>query len=133
MGCRARAQEPRLAQGGQASAESGSQELAADEVVQLYVRDLVANREVMIDTLPVWFDRDRLARCGLTPGEASHQVETAFRGRTLGTIHRDGARYDLVVRLDEAHRKDIDNLQELYLDVPGGGKVPLDEVADMDL
>ncbi|MEE3229440.1 MAG: efflux RND transporter permease subunit, partial [Planctomycetota bacterium] len=48
------------------------------------VSDLVANREAMTDTVPVRFDKARLAHYGLTPADAAEQLQTAFLGQTVG-------------------------------------------------
>ncbi|MEZ6197136.1 MAG: efflux RND transporter permease subunit [Planctomycetota bacterium] len=93
------------------------------------VQDLVANREVMIDVLPVDFDRDALAAVGLTAGEAARQLETAFRGRTLGVVNDGGARFDIVVRLATESRGSIDDVREFVLRSPSGALVRVDSVA----
>src|SRR5690606_12753902 len=38
---------------------------------------------------------------------------------------------DLVMRLDKKNRQDIDNLKNLYIDLPAGGKIPLSELAEV--
>ena len=87
------------------------------------IQDLVANREVMIDTLPIAFDREKLASHGLTPGEAGRQIETAFRGRTVGVVNEGGARYDIVVRLAEDARQDPEQVAQFLLRSPSGARV----------
>jgi cobalt-zinc-cadmium resistance protein CzcA len=44
-------------------------------------------------------------------------------------VYEGERRYDLVVRLDSVHRAGLASLQNLYVDAPGGQKIPLDEVA----
>jgi CzcA family heavy metal efflux pump len=95
------------------------------------VRDLVANREVMTATLPVEFDRRALARYDLTPASAAHQIETAFRGRVVGTMNEGTARYDIVVRLEESARRDPETLRQFRLRGRSGALVPLHAVATM--
>ena len=95
------------------------------------IQDLVANREVMIDTLPVAFDREKLASHGLTPGEAGRQIETAFRGRTVGVVNEGGARYDIVVRLAEEARQDPEQVAQFLLRSPAGARVRVRTVADL--
>ena len=57
------------------------------------VRDLVANREVLADTVPVRFDSDKLAHYGLTPANAATQLRAQVepsggsnRGHYIGSI-----------------------------------------------
>ncbi|MEM7205633.1 MAG: efflux RND transporter permease subunit [Planctomycetota bacterium] len=95
------------------------------------VRDLVANREVLTDTVPIRFDRDRLAHYGLTPAAAAHQLETAFLGRTVGVVHRGSARLDIVLRLADAERRSLEDVQRFPLHSPSGAIVRVETVADV--
>lgn len=96
------------------------------------VRDLVANREVMIDTLPLRFDRGRLAAVGLTPAEVAGQIETAFRGRTVGVINDRGSRYDIVLRLAGTYRDEPRDVGDFLLRGPSGALVPVRTVAALE-
>jgi CzcA family heavy metal efflux pump len=96
------------------------------------VEDLVANREVMIDTLPLTFDRAALAARGLSPQDAAHQIETAFRGRRLGVVNEGTARYDIVLRAQDEARDDPDDLREFILATPDGGQIRLRDVARIE-
>lgn len=95
------------------------------------VRDLVANREVLSDTLPVLFDRDRLAHYGMTPYDAAHQLETAFLGRTVGVVNRGSARMDIVLRLADTARRSIEDVRRFPLHSPSGAIVRVETVAEI--
>ena len=95
------------------------------------VQDLVANREVLSATLPLHFDRSRLAHYGLTPGEAAAQVEAAFLGKSVGIVNEGTSRLDIVVRLEEPSRRRIDDVENFILRAPSGALVRLRDVADI--
>jgi Cu/Ag efflux pump CusA len=95
------------------------------------VTDLVANREVLTDTLPIRFDRDRLAHYGLTPAAAASQLETAFLGRTVGVVDRGSARLDIVLRLAEEARQGLEDVQRFPLQAPSGAIVRVEAVAEV--
>ncbi|MHC4389927.1 MAG: efflux RND transporter permease subunit [Planctomycetota bacterium] len=95
------------------------------------VRDLVANREIMTDTLPIAFDRERLADYGLTAGEAARQIETGFLGRNVGVIFEGSARYDIVVRLEESARQRPADVEAFLLRSPSGAVVRVRAVAEL--
>ncbi|MEM8709308.1 MAG: efflux RND transporter permease subunit [Planctomycetota bacterium] len=95
------------------------------------VRDLVANREVLTDTLPIQFDRSRLSHHGLTPRGAAMQIETAFSGRTLGRVHQGSGRLDIVLRLTEEARSRIEDVEAFALRAPSGAIVRVKNVADV--
>lgn len=93
------------------------------------VRDLVANREATIRTLPVTFDREKLALYGFTPFEAASQIETALLGTIVGVVNKGGSRLDIVVRLSEDARRSIEDVGALELQAPGGARVPVSAIA----
>ena len=58
-------------------------------------------------------------------------VATAVGGTEVGQIFEGDARFDVVVRLPEHLRTDPAALERLPIALPGGGYVPLSEVAQM--
>jgi len=95
------------------------------------VRDLVANREIRAEHLPLRFDRAALARYGLTPADAATQVETAFLGRHVGVVNRGNSRSDIVLRLEESRRDDPEDVADFILHAPSGALVRLRTVAEL--
>ena len=96
------------------------------------VRDLVANREMLVDTLPVVLDREALARHGFTAKSAAEQLETAFRGRTVGAVTQGGSRLNLVVRMAPEARATPDDVRDLILEGAGGALVRVRSLARVD-
>lgn len=92
-------------------------------------RDVAANREVMITTLPIRYRHDELARWGLTPASAAEQVRNAIFGETVAVVNEGIKVYHIVVRLDEEHRQDIADVKSLKLRGRDGALVQLSEVA----
>lgn len=75
----------------------------------------------------------KLAQYGLRVRDVNRVIRTAFAGETVGTVFERDRRFDLVVRLQPALRKNLSNIQELYIPLPNGQQVPLDEVATIKL
>jgi CzcA family heavy metal efflux pump len=94
-------------------------------------RDVTANREVLIKSLPIEYRAHDLAAYGLTPGAAAQQVRDAVFGVTVAEVNQGVRRYGLAVRLQEAERDDVVDLSALVLRGVGGAFVRLDEVADI--
>ncbi|SEP79001.1 cobalt-zinc-cadmium resistance protein CzcA [Hyunsoonleella jejuensis] len=87
-----------------------------------------------IDGLPqmsVAYNREKIARYGLNIEHLNTMLSMGFAGKTVGSVFEGEKRFDLVVRLDEAKRTDIENIKNLYVDLPNGGKVPLQELAEI--
>ncbi len=75
--------------------------------------------------------RERLAQYGLDVADVNQLIRTSFAGETAGVVFEGERRFDLVVRLDSAHRTDLTDLRNLYIPLPNGGAVPLGELADV--
>ena len=74
--------------------------------------------------------RVALARYGLSLEELQDVVSTSFGGEGVGLIYEGDRRFELVVRLPEHLRHDIDRLGTLPITLPNGEYVPLSEVAN---
>ena len=96
-------------------------------------RDVAANREMMIETIPVSYRRADLARHGLTPADAATQVEAAYNGIKVADVNEGVRRFELVVRLSPDQRESIEQVGRLILVSPQGRHVRLSEVADIGL
>jgi cobalt-zinc-cadmium resistance protein CzcA len=70
-----------------------------------------------------------LARYGLDIADVQAIVSTAIGGHAVGQIFEGDQRFDLVIRLSESLRNDPATLADLPVPLPGGGYVPLREVA----
>jgi cobalt-zinc-cadmium resistance protein CzcA len=77
--------------------------------------------------------RDALARYGLDVAALQDIVAAAYGGEAVGTVFEGDRRHDLVVRLPEALRNDVDALARLPVPLPTSGYVPLGEVAALEL
>lgn len=68
--------------------------------------------------LTVDFDRNALARYGLNVADVQTTVQTALGGRTVNQIFEGDRRFDLVVRLPEPIRGDLDAVRRLPVPLP---------------
>lgn len=92
-------------------------------------RDVAANREVMIQSLPVEYQPQELAAYGLTPQSATEQVRNAIFGVEVAEVNEGVRRYAIVVRLEDTQRDSIEDLKNIVLRGQGGALVRLNEVA----
>ena len=83
--------------------------------------------------LQITMHRRRLARLGVSVAQVRSVIETAIGGRVVTTVPEGDRRTDVVVRLPKAYTAKVDNLRDLPLASPGGSRVLLREVADIDL
>ena len=94
-----------------------------------------------LPVLTINIDRDKAARYGLNVGDVQDTIAVAVGGRQAGTLYEGDRRFDMVVRLSDAMRKDIDGLSALLIPVPAPlngaadqiGFIALKDVASLDL
>ncbi|MCP8467661.1 CusA/CzcA family heavy metal efflux RND transporter [Pseudomonas sp. ZM23] len=94
-----------------------------------------------LPVLTVNIDRQRAARYGLNVGDIQDTVAVAVGGRQAGTLFEGDRRFDLIVRLPEHLRSDIDALARMLIPVPAPasaadsriGFITLGEVARLEL
>ncbi|WP_374582349.1 efflux RND transporter permease subunit [Pseudoduganella sp.] len=87
--------------------------------------------------LQIQVDRERAARLGLNIAEVQELIATATAGREAGAMFEGDRRFDIVVRLPEALRSDIELLKRLPVPLPKreGARpsfVTLAEIASFD-
>ncbi len=95
------------------------------------VVDLSLEPQVLVPQVQVRPDDTKLAQLGLKPGDVNHLVETAMNGRVISQVLEGDAAFDLVVRLDDDHRRDLAALANLAVPLRSGGSVALSEVAQV--
>ena len=93
--------------------------------------DITVEKVVGLPQMSVDYNREKIARYGLNIADLNKIITMGFAGKTLGSIFEGEKRFDLVLRLKEKNREDIDNLKNLYVDTPMGEKVPLSELAEI--
>jgi HME family heavy-metal exporter len=95
------------------------------------VTDLQVEQQVEIPQLQIQTRRDELARNGLAVDDVNEFIETAMNGRKVSEVLRGQRNFDLVVRLDEEFRENVEYLKRLRINLPTGGGLPLSAVADV--
>lgn len=95
------------------------------------VTDLLVEPQVIIPQMRIELDRDKLLLYGLTPVEVNEFIETAMNGQVVSEVLMGQRTFDLLIRLDEDYRENLQELKRLTIDLKGGGKVPLEAVANI--
>ncbi len=93
--------------------------------------DLSNQEQASIPQLVVDFDRDAMARFGLSPAAVSEAVEALFQGVEVGQVVDRGLPVPVVVRFPESLRRHRERLGELPVTSPGGELLQLDQVGDV--
>ncbi len=96
------------------------------------VVDLNVDQQVEVPQIQIKAKREMLARYGITIEEFTHFVELAFSGEPLSDIYEGQRSFGLVLKLNEDYTEDIDGIKNALIDTQLGGKVPLEQVADIE-
>ncbi len=78
--------------------------------------------------LMVEYNRQKIAEYSLNIEDLNTLVRTAYAGETAGVVFENERKFDLVVRLQEESRNDLD-LNHLFIHLDNGSVIPLSEVA----
>lgn len=81
--------------------------------------------------LVIDYDRQQIAKYGLNIEEINTMVRTALAGETAGVIFEGERKFDLVVRLQDKYRNNLENFNNLFVKSPQGTQIPLSELADI--
>ncbi len=106
-----------------------AQEMAAAMRKVDGVTDLMVEPQVEIPQLRIELDRDKLELYGLTPVYVNEYVATAMNGDVVSQVLLGQRTFDLMVRMEEEYRENLESLKRLSIDLPQGGTTPLSSVA----
>ncbi|MGN6294983.1 MAG: CusA/CzcA family heavy metal efflux RND transporter [Chitinophagaceae bacterium] len=94
----------------------------------IYIETVTGLPQIVIN-----YHRDAMAHYQLDIADVNQVIRTAFAGESAGLIYENERRYDLVVRLQDESRKDINDVQQLLIPTPTGLQVPLYQVATVEI
>jgi len=106
-----------------------AQEMAAAMKQVEGVKDLLVEPQIEIPQLRIELDRDKLELYGLRPVFVNETIATAMNGEVVSEVLLGQRTFDLLVRMDEKYRENLEALRRLSIELPGGGTTPLSTVA----
>jgi len=92
-----------------------------------YVEKVTGMPQVVIK-----YNRNEIAKYGLNIDEINRTVNAAFAGASAGQIYEGEKRFDLVVRVGNEGRKNIQDVRNLMIATSTGNQIPLYQVATVD-
>ncbi|MGE5357304.1 MAG: CusA/CzcA family heavy metal efflux RND transporter [Deltaproteobacteria bacterium] len=91
--------------------------------------DITVEKVSGLPQMSVMIDKQKIAKYGLNSDDVNNMITSGFSGQVFGTIFEGEKQFDLVMRLKDSQRNDITDLENLWIDSPVAGKIPLSEVA----
>lgn len=103
-----------------ASAIQGSQDIRVERVTGQQYLDVDIHRKI-------------IARHGLNVADVQAIIETAIGGKVATQIYEGERRFNMVLRFPVDYRNDVEAIRDIQLISPNGAKVPLRELADVEV
>jgi len=97
------------------------------------IKDLGIFQETGQPELNVTIDRQACARYGLAAADVNSAVQTAIGGQAATEILQGDRVFDFVVRYARQYRDTPHAIRNILLATPEGGRVPLGQVADVEM
>lgn len=94
----------------------------------IYIEPISGTPQIIIS-----YNRVAMAHYGVNISDVNRIVNTAFAGQTAGVVYEGEKQFDLVVRMGEEQRKNIDDVKNLLISLPSGQEIPLSQVANVEL
>jgi len=93
--------------------------------------DLNVEQQIERPELLIVPKREMLARYGVTMAEFVEYVEVCLGGRVVSQIYEDGRVFNLTVKASSDYRDRIETIEDMTIDSPIAGKIPLSLVAEV--
>jgi len=93
--------------------------------------DVNVEQQTETPQLQIRAKRDMLAQYGISIEQFNKFVELAFSGEKLSEIYEGQRSFDLVLKLNDDYTGSVDKVKAALIDTEDGGKVPLEEVAEI--
>lgn len=97
-------------------------------VQDIYIEPITGLPQVIVK-----YKRASIAQLGLHITDVNRIVNTAFAGQSAGKVYEGEKRFDLVLRLDEKQRENIEDIRNLLIPTPRGNQIPLYQLADVTI
>ena len=94
--------------------------------------DIVLEKTTGLPQIKVSYNRSQLAKYNVDINTLNTYLSAAFAGKVAGVIFEGEKRFDLVMRIQDSDRTDIDDVNNLRIEIPSGAFVPLSELANIE-
>jgi cobalt-zinc-cadmium resistance protein CzcA len=95
------------------------------------ITDITIVQELGQPSLTIAPDREKIAQYGLNVADVNTLIETAIGGRAATQVIQGERQFDLIVRMQEPFRRNMDAIKNLLITTPDGQHLPLSQFADV--
>ncbi|MEG1563579.1 MAG: efflux RND transporter permease subunit [Bacteroides sp.] len=95
------------------------------------VADLNVEQQIERPQLKITPRRELLAKYGISLPEFAEYINVALAGKVISQVYEKGKSFDLIVKVKDDARDQMEKIRNLMMDTADGQKVPLSYVADV--
>jgi HAE1 family hydrophobic/amphiphilic exporter-1 len=95
------------------------------------VTDARVSRREGMPEMKIWVDRVKAASLGINASEVAETLEAVIGGRRASQFRQQGDEFDILVRLNEQERANIEQINHVPVVTPSGQSVPIGSLVRM--
>lgn len=95
------------------------------------VTDARISRREGMPEMKIWVDRVKAASLGINASDVADTLEAVIGGRRASQFRQEGDEFDILVRLNEAERANIGQIDNVPVVTPSGQSVPIGSLVRM--
>ncbi|GLI55181.1 acriflavin resistance protein [Propionigenium maris DSM 9537] len=97
------------------------------------ITDITSSYKDMLPQMYMSIDREKLRDYGLTEAELNEMIAVQVNGIDATYLNSENDKVDIVVRLNKIERDSIKDIRNIYVDLPNGGKIKLNQLVDLKI
>jgi Cu/Ag efflux pump CusA len=95
------------------------------------VADLSVEQIVTVPQIHIKPKREMMARLGITMEQFNSFINTAFAGEVIGNVYEDERSFEILLRLKDEYRNNIEAISNSVMDTWNGEKITLSQIAEI--
>ncbi|MBC7417653.1 MAG: CusA/CzcA family heavy metal efflux RND transporter, partial [Pedobacter sp.] len=95
--------------------------------------DINTERIIGLPQLVIHYNRAALAQYNVSISQVNHVINATFAGQKAGSIYEEEKKFDVMLRMADSARSDIDHIGSLNIPTQNGQIVPLSQLADISI
>lgn len=92
----------------------------------LYIENITGMPQIVID-----YNRAAIVQYNLSIEDINNTINTAFAGKPAGLMFEGEKRFEVVVRLQQENKQNLEDVQNLLVPTPSGVQIPLYQLASV--
>ena len=96
-------------------------------------KDLYEETVTGVAQMVVTYNRDAIARYGANISDVNRVLQSAYAGSTAGFVFENDRRFDLVIRMNDKQKQDVNEIGNLLVNLPNGNQIPLNQLASVKI